>query len=317
MQHNTLNDYDTMMQLFKQKLAVRKVSPCGKYALFKYTNKVMYDYLWKSNPALLECRGHVYDMETKEIIQAAPRKSFNYLEDAYWSDVPLNTPVVLYKKFNGFMACMTRTKDGSVLITTTGSFDSDYVKMADDMLTKCDWKRHAIQDITHTFEIIHPDDPHIVEEKEGVKLLTIRFSSNSSIRGYTSPVDNHEESSISCILAEALELVKECKHEGYMMYKNMYYGASPDNEIPYWALDTVNVCKLKSPYYVQKKKLMRANHLNVKKMFNETVSYCHNNNFGFDFQECAFQTVSRFTESDWQSMNDQERRKVIESILEE
>ena len=56
----------------------------GKFTTFKYHRRAMYDYLWFVDTDLMECRGHVYDSVTKELVQAAPRKSFNYLENDYW-----------------------------------------------------------------------------------------------------------------------------------------------------------------------------------------------------------------------------------------
>ena len=82
-----MNSYETMQRLVAAKLAT--VSTNGHLDTFKYARRVMFDYLWDTDPALLECRGITYDNRTGALVVAAPRKSFNYLENGWWKDVPL------------------------------------------------------------------------------------------------------------------------------------------------------------------------------------------------------------------------------------
>lgn len=51
-----MNSYETMQRLVAAKLAT--VSTNGHLDTFKYTRRVMFDYLWDTDPALLETRGH-------------------------------------------------------------------------------------------------------------------------------------------------------------------------------------------------------------------------------------------------------------------
>jgi hypothetical protein len=64
------------------------------------------------------------------------------------------------KKCNGFMAALS----GS-LVTTTGSFDSDFTRMASEYVSDVGIKE------TLLFEICHPNDPHIIPEKAGAYLI--------------------------------------------------------------------------------------------------------------------------------------------------
>ena len=83
----------TMQQqeaLVSQGLAKKKINEELGLVTYKYAKKVMYDYLWDKHPELLMCRGHVYDVNTGKLVIAAPKKSFNYLENGTWKDKPLH-----------------------------------------------------------------------------------------------------------------------------------------------------------------------------------------------------------------------------------
>lgn len=82
-----------------------KVSSDGHFDTFKYSRKVMFDYLWNNlkEKGILECRGHVYNNKTGKIINLPVAKTFNYLELDTWKDVPLNQRVHGVKKYNGYM----------------------------------------------------------------------------------------------------------------------------------------------------------------------------------------------------------------------
>jgi hypothetical protein len=106
--------YQQQMDLVKQGLA--KVSINGKFSTFKYARKVMYDYLWDTHSDLKYCRGQTYDNTNGNIVTLPPAKSFNYLENNTWKNKPLDTPVILYKKYNGYMAAMS-IYDGELVVS--------------------------------------------------------------------------------------------------------------------------------------------------------------------------------------------------------
>lgn len=227
------NTLEVQRQLVVRGLAVEKKHKTLPLSLFKYSRKVMYDYLWFQIPELMECRGHVYDTETGQLVVAAPRKSFNYLENGWWKDVPLDTIVRAEIKYNGYLACSSVYRDERI-VTTTGSFDSEYVSFAE--------KQNIIAfiDCTATYEVCDQNfDPHIVHESNGVKLLSFR----SPISGWNFP--SQTQTCNIMTLGDALEFVKNFRGEGLMLYR---YDSDETN---------TDVCKLKSPYYVGKKMLMR------------------------------------------------------------
>lgn len=289
--------YDEQMHLVSRGLATLKND--GKYTTFKYHRRAMYDYLWYQIPQLLECRGHVYYNSTKKLVQAAPRKSFNYLERNYWKDVPLDTPVEMYKKINGYMACATLHND-ELIVSTTGTTTSDYAQWAKELIVR-DMKLWDIMlddKTTVLFEVVVPQDPHIVQERQGLHLLGVREKDTGDF--YPLGGDSR------CSLEQALEIVKHDRGEGFMIYPFLNKGEN----IGYY--DYNNCCKLKTPYYVGKKYLMRMTAKNIENMYkNPEVIGMLINELWYDVPKLIVSNVHKDT---WLAMNDQQRRVILEDL---
>jgi len=284
--------YDEQMNLVNRGLATFRND--GKYTTFKYARKAMYEYLWNKVPALCESRGHVYCNNTKELVQAAPRKSFNYLERNYWSDVPLDTPVEMHKKVNGYMACATLHND-ELLVSTTGTTTSEYAQWAKELIVR-DYNLYDLvieSEVTTLFEVVVTQDPHIVQERKGLHLLGVREKANGNFH----PMGG----SMRCTLEQALEIAKHDRGEGFMMYL-----------LSDGVYDYNNCCKLKTPYYVGKKKLMRMTAKNVEIMYNNlphTISTLPEM-----WHEVPEQIVQSVHKDTWLAMNDQQRRVILEDL---
>lgn len=291
---NTLLTMEQQEELVSKGLAKKKVN--GNLVTYKYAKKVMYDYLWNQHPNVMECRGHTYDLTTGKLVIAAPRKSFNYLENGWWSDVELDTPVVLYKKYNGFM-CTVAMYQGKPVFASTGTTDSDYVKMAREMfLSDDEIAEYTKEGATYLYEIIHSDDPHIVHEEIGAKYLGYRDHDTGNFH----PFNNDSESGfgIYVTLGEAIEILNEVRHEGFMCYREY---------------DMSQVCKLKSPYYIGKKKLMRANKNLVEQMYDFPRSF-ELKNLPETWWGIPLTITNTIDKELWLSYTDQQRRAVIEDI---
>lgn len=285
--------YDEQMHLVNRGLASLKND--GKYTTFKYARKAMYEYLWYQVPDLLESRGHVYCNATKELVQAAPRKSFNYLERNYWQDMPLDTPVEMYKKVNGFMACAT-IHDGELLVSTTGTTTSDYAMWAKELIVR-DYKYYDLvieKDVSTLFEVVVPQDPHIVKEREGLHLLGVREKDTGDFH----PMGANAR----CTLEQALEIVRSDRGEGFMIYPMQADGTYDYN----------NCCKLKTDYYVGKKKLMRMTAKNVENMYNNPLATA------VSLPEMWYDAVEYITDrcckDTWLQATDQQRRVILEDF---
>lgn len=217
----------------------------------KYTNKVFYNNLWHTDPILLESRGHVYTTEGKLVVNPFT-KIFNRNENG--TDININESVIAIEKINGFMACLTWIPEvNDVVVSTTGSLDSDYANMARDMLPYAiEHVRNTKNKSTLVFEIVHPNDPHIIKENIGAYLLGERMLADTEPYT-TSAYSEHKYDYLASTLrvsrpnwylgsfSSVLTNAANCKHEGFMAY----------------GITSGTVLKLKSPYYLTLKAIAR------------------------------------------------------------
>ena len=288
-----MNSYETMQRLVAAKLAT--VSTNGHLDTFKYARRVMFDYLWDTDPALLEVRGHSYDNRTGELVVAAPRKSFNYLENGWWKDKPLETPVIAYVKRNGFMLCVS-DDNGDPIYSTTGSTQSAFVHMGVDMLGKTFNRIPKPEaNCTDLYEIVHPDDPHIVDEPIGAHYLGSRCKQTGVFTPYGKPEDTYLGT-----LKGILAIAEVNTGEGFLAY----------------ALDDhskLSPVKIKTPYYVGKKKLMRLSQKNSELMYTQPDILVKQLPEIWKFSVAKI--VKKFTLEQWVQIEEQDRRKLLEDLI--
>lgn len=223
----------------------------GIYVL-KYKKKVFYDNLW--NEYIAECRGSIVDKDFN-LVSYPFTKIYNYGIEKEAPVLADDVEVLAFRKVNGFMVAMT-WHNGDVLVSTTGSTDSDYVNYAKEMMLThmCweDWQMAFAKDdmrgLTVMFECVHPGDPHIVPEKAGMYVLGYRENEFGSKVGHDPCVlqdlallfNCHKPESVTASMAAVKNLAKECKHEGFVFYTE----------------DGVSA-KIKSPYYLTSKWVAR------------------------------------------------------------
>jgi len=221
----------------------------------KYTRKVFYQNLWALDSELLESRGHV-ELADGTIVIRPFTKIMNYQENG--TTIDPNEHCLFVRKVNGFMACATYVPVvDDVVVSTTGSLDSDHVIMAEKYLDQAKefirWNYSVDGNAkTYMFEICDPDDKHIVPEFVGAYLIGQRLVSDEN--SYHSDWDN--ENSLDEIahlmgvkrpcygegfFGDVLELSKKCHHEGYVVYGN----------------SSGTALKIKSPYYLAAKAIAR------------------------------------------------------------
>lgn len=218
----------------------------GIYVL-KYKKKVFYDNLW--NEYIAECRGSIVDQDFN-LVAYPFTKIYNYGIEKSAPVLADDVSVTAYRKINGFMVACT-WYNGDVLISTTGSTDSPYVAMAREMIgDKIDRYRKTCKHYegnTFMFECVHPRDPHIVPEKEGMYLIGMRENKYGSrithevaplflqMAFHSIPVEVYYTN-----VGELAKMVKTVKHEGFVFYTNEGVSA-----------------KIKSPYYLTAKWVAR------------------------------------------------------------
>lgn len=221
------------------------------YHVIKYKKKVFYDNLWGESKYLLESRGLILDDDWNIVVRPF-KKIFNYQENNSGFTWNNDTIVFTSRKVNGFMASLTNV-NGKKLISTTGSLDSDFVKMASEYLD-CISVDHLKPYHTYMFEIVHPLDPHIIEEEEGAHFLAvvehdngiihypfdITFMMSLAFNDFSNYPSIHlfdKRDKVVWAFGDLLEHIKSCQHEGYVVLNPK----------------TGETIKIKSQYYLVKK----------------------------------------------------------------
>jgi len=265
----------------------------GLYVL-KYSRKVFYDALW--NDILEECRGTVIDKDWNVVVRPF-KKIYNRNENG--ADFSLDQEVTAVYKINGFMAAATFVPSvEKVVISTTGSLDSDFVSLAEKWLNPSivPYINAYGYNITWLFEICDPSDPHIIEELPGVYLIGARFlaggmSSEQHLDATALIMGVKRPQHFVTTFGEVVKEIKNCRHEGFVVH-------GPDKSL-----------KIKSPYYLFAKFIARSK----DKKFEEIL----NGNFDKTIDE-EFYPLLQYLRCDREAvlkMNEQERLSYIRKFI--
>jgi hypothetical protein len=223
----------------------------GLYVL-KYKKSVFYNNSW--DDYLEKCRGSIVDKDCN-LVSYPFDKIYNYGIEEKAPVLSGDTAVTAFRKVNGFMAAVT-VHNGKLLVSTTGSTDSDFVGYALEIMAKHsplpDWEAvlgsKDCQDMTFMFEVVHPADPHIIPEKSGMYLLGYRKKEWDSKVEHCPAVLADLADMLRCYTPEVIytsvvelqALAKAARSEGYVAY----------------AADGI-AFKIKSPYYLVNKWVAR------------------------------------------------------------
>lgn len=267
-------------------------------SVFKYTREVSYKALWNEDPLLLEARGMVLDDDGNKVIWPFT-KVFNHHENG--TELDLDTVVIAPRKVNGFMASV-RYWNGELIVSTTGTLDSDFVAIARKHIEKLNTVEMD-EELTYLFEICDPSDPHIVEETDGAWLIGARSMNTGKMM--TEKWLDQEAHYIKALrpevfcgtFREVLELLQDCKHEGYMVRL---------------AGTEETVMKLKSPHYLAKKALMRLGDRKLAVVFKNPEEF--RQRLDEEFYDC-FAEIMEQGEEFWKTKTEPERKAWLEEYF--
>jgi tRNA splicing ligase len=276
-------------------------------SVFKYARKVFYDKLWETDPLLLEARGMVLDDAGNKVIWPFT-KVFNYFENNAGSELRPSTPIIAPRKVNGFMAAC-RYWNGELIVSTTGSLDSDFAVLARTYIEKLQGIEIMACNMTVLFEICDPSDPHIVEEETGAYLIGARLMQNcayeyemlneAQLDGYAELIGAKRPETFRGTFGELWEMVRECRHEGWMVID---------------AATRQTVMKIKSPHYLSKKFLMRMGDKKVTQMFTNKDEFLKT--IDEEFYAIVHYITRWWDEDKWKATTEGDRRSVIEKYFE-
>ncbi|UOK16957.1 putative RNA ligase I/ Tail attachment protein [Vibrio phage phiKT1024] len=241
--------------LVQKKLVIKKTYTDGPYKglyVLKYHNRVFYDNLWNTDERLLECRGTVVD-EDDNVIVLPFKKVFNMGENA--THVDPEREIIAPRKVNGFLGCATQTEKYGLIISTSGTLDSEYAQMARKWIEKGETSE-MLPGVTYLFEICDPEDQHIVPEESGAYLIGCR---------------NHENQKL---LDEDYLDMLAYNYLGYKrpeVWRGLYKDLPSTRMEGYMIRDAQTqetLAKLKSPYYLVRKAMIRMGKSRASLMFN-------------------------------------------------
>lgn len=265
--------------------------------LLKYSRKVFYDSLW--TPELEYCRGMILD-SNNQIVQLPFTKIYNYQENNTVIDPDHN--VLYVDKINGFMAAVTYHND-DILVSTTGSTDSEFVTMAKEKLPLDMMRDHlkANPTLSFCFEIVHENDPHIIPERPGVYLIGGRKKEIGSKQIPQYNLD-HIAKYWNVLrptygfkpFSQVLEQSKTYTREGFVVY------------------DTISetVLKLKTPYYLINKFLART------KKFDLIFGTNHKTRYDEEFYPLLEYLNNTYTKESFEQLSEQERLTVFREFFD-
>ncbi len=273
--------------------------------VLKYKKKVFYDNLW--NDYIAECRGSIVDADFN-LVAYPFTKIYNYGIEKEAPVLAPDTYVTAFRKVNGFMVSATWYK-GDVLVSTTGSTDSDFVAMAKEMmLTHMSWADWQLafcsadmEGLTVMFECVHPNDPHIIPEKAGMYVLGYRENLWGSKVGHNPTVLEIMSKEFNCFMPEVykttvgnlVEQTKNVRHEGFVFYTENGVSA-----------------KIKSPYYLTSKWVAR--NPRTDKLVDMKNDIKHN----IDEEYYGLIDAIRLNIKAYTAMNEQERLEWVRKFLE-
>lgn len=289
-----------VQDLIDKGLVKKKTYTEGRFkglSVLKYSRKVFFDNLWHLDDRLLECRGTVVD-EDWNVVVLPFKKVFNLGENN--TQVHPIHRVVIPEKINGFMAAATLTKKYGLIISTTGSLDSEFVSLAEKHILALDLEDNLFFGETLLFEVCDKTDPHIIEEVEGVYLLGIRNHATGLLKTEQA-VDRDaiylqakRPKHTKCFFKD----IPETKREGFMI-RCAHTGET--------------LCKLKSPHYLSKKALQRCGKNKASKMFNDPQQF--KQQLDEEFYKLFDKILDTFSKEDYLELTEQQRRTWIEENL--
>lgn len=164
-------DWDVLNEYIENKLIKANKHPQYDIWILNYTPQVQAEKLW--DIYTMSCRGLVVDSNGN--ILARPFKKFKNYEEYQSNEIDFNQEFEVYEKMDGSLIILFYY--GLVdkwIVASRGSFDSDYSKMAENILNNENLK-YLDNTQTYLFELITPENRIVVDygDKRDLILLGV------------------------------------------------------------------------------------------------------------------------------------------------
>lgn len=266
---------ENILSVLRNSKWIRETKLPGGISSFNFTRDAFYKKAW--NDATIKARGLFLDSNTGKVIARSYNKFFNF-EERTETELPelyktLKFPVDMYIKENGFLGILSYDHNENILLFCTKSTTrGEYVTMFRDIFINSVSvpNRKKILDylkennVSMIFEVIHPNDPHIMDNPtEEIVLLDVIYNDliyrklpyrdSFGTFGGKSIYDLSQEFRIPCkrnpITFETFQELKDWieKFNSNYNYEDEVFGIKVEG----YVLEDQNglMVKFKSPYY--------------------------------------------------------------------
>ena len=184
------NVSELLFEIEQGNIGIQK-HPTEDLYLLWYTDKCSFSHHWTD--LTMMCRGLITDLDWN-IVQRPFKKFFNYEELPDESVIPDSDNFVVYEKIDGSLGILYWIGD-KPYITTKGSWTSEQGKHATELIQKkyMNQLRSLDRSKTYLFEIVYPEDKHIVDYEDFDGIVLIGVIDTETGKDYPLNTDIHAE----------------------------------------------------------------------------------------------------------------------------
>lgn len=268
-----------MSGLVTAKMATGQLDESKRLRVFKYSKETFWNNRWSESSALLKARGLVLDA-AGNIVSHPFDKCFNLHEGGTGDDLPDNTMLVVPDKLNGFLGIVSKHpfEKNQLLAHTQGGFGGEFVDYIKHYLTPAVGgqvkKFLGSHDVTLMFEVLHPEDPHIIEYPEsdhGLWLIGVRGKGEQDLPWTEAQVDEAAKAMglrrPAWTKMTKAQLLAMCRTQDGGLAKVEGWMARADTP------EQLHLFKLKTPYYLVTKFLGRLSDKRISHMFDSPKDF--------------------------------------------
>lgn len=283
------------------------------FKIFKYSKKVHFKKLWKSEPLLEKARGIAIDIAGNVIVHPFD-KIYNYGEYDTGNNVLPTAKVHMVEKLNGFLGCISKHPfKNELLVSTTGSFNSDftnYIKdFLDEKITERLLKHFKDNKQTLMFEVIHPEDKHIIEYSSSENGLWLIGARGLNLKD--KPLSETELDT----LAKNLELKRAKWYElEFSEVLNLLPNSTLEGYMVRDAATNETLMKIKTNYYLVTKFMGRMGPNMVEKMYKNPEQF-KANHVEEEFYPIVDTITKTISKDDFSKLEQTERVDFVRNIV--
>jgi predicted kinase len=305
--------------LVKERLVTAQTDATKLFRVYKYSKRTFWENRWDASPWLAKARGLVLD-PAGAIVSHPFEKCFNYLENGAGSELAEDAPLVAVEKLNGFLGIVSAhpLERNALLVHTQGSFEGEFVRFIHDYLSASVAGRVkkylATHDVTLLFEVIHPEDPHIIEYAagdHGLWLVGVRDRAPDALPWPEEAVDEAAEvlglRRPTWFRTTKTQLLARCRAEDAALAKTEGWMARAD------APGQVHLFKLKTPYYLTTKFLGRLSDGRIEHLYANPGQF--KQTLDEEFYPLVDALAASCTKEALKSMGDAERVSLVRQLL--